>query len=88
MFQNYIKIALRNLARNKVYSGINIFGLALGVACCLLLSLYIQDEMSYDKHHERSEDIYRMVTTFRSELSGIQKSARGTLTSGACRDIS
>src|SRR5690349_3364996 len=74
MLQNYIKIAIRNLARNKVYSAINIFGLALGVACCLLLSLYIQDELSYDKHHKRSEDIYRIVTTFQSEISGIQKS--------------
>lgn len=74
MLANYIKIALRNLARNKVYSAINIFGLALGVACCLLLSLYIQDEMSYDKHHQRREDIYRMITTFQSDISGIQKS--------------
>ncbi|HTH55343.1 MAG TPA: ABC transporter permease [Cyclobacteriaceae bacterium] len=73
MFKNYIKIAFRNLARNKVYSGINIFGLALGVACCLLLSLYIQDEMSYDKHHQRSEDIYRIVTTFQTDVPGLNK---------------
>jgi len=57
MFSNYLKIALRNLMRNRVYSAINIFGLAMGVACCLLLSLYIQDEISYDKHHDRVDDL-------------------------------
>ncbi len=72
MFQNYLKIALRNLLRNKVYSFINIFGLALGVACCLLLTLYIQDEWSYDKHHKNLENIYRIVTQFESER-GVDK---------------
>ncbi|KXK31849.1 MAG: antimicrobial peptide ABC transporter permease [Bacteroidetes bacterium OLB12] len=72
MLQNYLKIALRNLARNKVYSFINIFGLALGVACCLLLTLYIQDEWSYDKHHAHLENIYRITTQFESDR-GINK---------------
>jgi putative ABC transport system permease protein len=72
MLKNYIKIALRNLARNKVYSLINIFGLAMGVACCLLLALYIQDEMSYDQHHKRSDDLYRIVTNFQMDV-GFQK---------------
>jgi putative ABC transport system permease protein len=67
MLQNYLKIALRNLLRNKVYSFINIFGLALGVACCLMLTLYIQDELSYDKHHHKLENVYRIVTVFESE---------------------
>ena len=75
MLRNYLKIALRNLQRNRVYSAINIFGLALGVACCLLLTLYIQDEVSYDKHHQYSEDVYRMVTHFQSDLGfGLQRS--------------
>jgi putative ABC transport system permease protein len=68
MLASYLKIALRNLLRNRVYSLINILGLALGVACCQLLSLYIWDEVSYDKHHERGSDIYRIVTTFQSDL--------------------
>src|SRR6478736_3062095 len=68
MLTNYLKIALRNLMRNRVYSGINILGLALGVACCLLLALYIQDEVSYDKHHKRVEDIYRIVSHFKSDV--------------------
>ncbi len=71
MLQNYIKIALRNLVRNKAYSTINILGLALGVACCLLLSLYMLDELSYDRHHERGEDLYRIVSEFKGG-AGIQ----------------
>src|SRR5215831_3996982 len=67
MITQYLKLALRNLMRNKVYSFINIFGLALGVTCCLLLSLYIWDEMSYDKHHKRANDLYRIVTNIQSE---------------------
>jgi len=72
MFQNYFKIALRNLFRNKIYSFINIAGLALGVACCLLLTLYIQDELSYDKHHAHLDNIYRIITKFESD-KGIDK---------------
>jgi len=56
MLTKYLKLTLRNLMRNKVYSFINISGLALGVTCCLLPSLYIRDEMSYDKHHKRAND--------------------------------
>jgi putative ABC transport system permease protein len=67
MLTNYLKLALRNLMRNKVYSFINIFGLALGITCCVLLSLYIWDEMSYDKHHKRAGDLYRVITNFQSE---------------------
>src|SRR6267154_5238914 len=73
MLSNYLKIALRNLMRNRVYSAINIFGLAMGVACCLLLALYIQDEVSYDKHHQRLDDLYRVITKFQSDL-GVEKS--------------
>ena len=67
MLTNCLKLALRNLMRNKVHSFINIFGLALGLTCCLLLSLYIWDEMSYDKHHRRADDLYRIITNFQSE---------------------
>ncbi len=66
MLTKYLKPTLRNLMRNKLYSFINIFGLALGVTCCLLLSLYIWDEMSYDKHHKRANDLYRIITNFQS----------------------
>lgn len=67
MFRSYIIIAWRNIVRSKVYSIINVAGLTLGVACCLLLALYIQDEMSYDQHHARLDDLYRVTTTFEGE---------------------
>ena len=72
MLLSYLKIAYRNLVRNPVYSVINISGLALGISCCLLLSLYVQDEMSYDKHHNRLDDIYRIIT-IRETSTGSQK---------------
>ena len=61
MLINYVKIAFRNLRKNRVYSGINLFGLAVGLATCLLLTLYVADELSYDRYHERADRIYRVV---------------------------
>ncbi|MEB3347216.1 ABC transporter permease [Aquimarina gracilis] len=61
MFKNYIKIAWRNLLKNKLFSMINIFGLSIGLATCLLLTLYIMDETSYDEHHTDSDRIYRVA---------------------------
>ncbi len=60
MLRNYIKIALRNMNRHKGYSFINIFGLAIGMACCILILMYVTDELSYDKFHEKSDRIYRI----------------------------
>lgn len=67
MLRSYLTIALRNLFRNKAYSFINIFGLSLGIACCLLLALYLADEVRYDRHQKRAEDFYRIITRFESE---------------------
>lgn len=64
MFKNYLKITLRNLYRQKLYALINIFGLSLGIGCCLILSLYIIGELSYDRHHENHERIYRVVNEY------------------------
>ena len=64
MFKNYMKIALRNLLKFKVYSFINISGLAIGMACCVLILLYVQDELSYDKYHQNADRIYRFVTDY------------------------
>ena len=61
MLRNYIKIALRNLAKHKANTAINIVGLAIGMACCLLIVLYVTDELSYDKHWANGERIYRMA---------------------------
>jgi len=74
MLKNYFKIALRNMLRNKVYSLINILGLSIGVACCLLLALYIQEEYSVDKHHARVEDVYRITTSFKN-INNFRESA-------------
>ncbi len=61
MIKNYIKIALRNIKRHKGYSLINIAGLAIGIACCILILLWVQDELSYDRFHENAGDIYRVI---------------------------
>ncbi len=61
MFKNYLKIAVRNLLKRKGYSLINIFGLATGMAVCLLIVLFIQSELSYDRQHEKGDAIYRVV---------------------------
>ena len=60
MLSNYLKVALRNLLRHKGYSFINVFGLAIGMASCVLIMLYVQDELSYDRYHEKAERIYRV----------------------------
>ncbi|MGB2906942.1 MAG: ABC transporter permease [Candidatus Aminicenantaceae bacterium] len=61
MLQNYIKITLRNIRRHKVFSFINIAGLATGIACCLLLLLWVQDELGYDRFHANADSIYRLI---------------------------
>ncbi|MFC2133715.1 ABC transporter permease [Bacteroidota bacterium] len=63
MLQNYIKIAIRNIKKYKAYSAINILGLAAGMACCILILLWVQDELSYDGFHENGENIYRVIPT-------------------------
>ena len=60
MFKNYLKVALRNLWKNKVFSAINIIGLSAGLAVCLLIVLYVKDESGYDKFYAQSQNIYRV----------------------------
>ena len=61
MFNNYLTTAFRNLLRNKVFSLINISGLAVGIGCCLLIALFVHDELSYDKYHANADRIYRVI---------------------------
>ena len=68
MLKNYIKIALRNLLKHKGYSLTNILGLAIGMACCLLVLTYVLDEVSYDKYHENTERIYRLVAEDKARM--------------------
>jgi putative ABC transport system permease protein len=60
MFKNYLKSALRNIKRHKGYAFINIAGLAIGMACCLLILLYIATELSYDRYHTNADRIVRL----------------------------
>ena len=62
MFKNYFKITLRNLLKHRIYSFINVSGLALGMACCVLIILWIQDELSFDRFHANRQDIYRIIS--------------------------
>jgi len=61
MFRNYFITAIRNLRRNKIYSGINILGLSFGLACSMLIILYVKDEVSYDRFHEKKNKIFRVT---------------------------
>ncbi|WP_057940123.1 ABC transporter permease [Algoriphagus resistens] len=63
MLRNHLKIAWRNIQRNKVFSFINIGGLSLGLACCMLILLYVKDEASFDKFQENGENLYRIKVT-------------------------
>ncbi len=64
LFWNYFKVAFRKIKRQKGYSFINIAGLAIGMACCILILLWIQDELSFDRYHEKAKQIYRVGTQF------------------------
>jgi putative ABC transport system permease protein len=64
MLLNHLKIALRALLRNKVYSFINICGLAIGIATCILLILWTTDELGYDRFHAKSQSIYKVIPNF------------------------
>jgi len=76
MFKNYFparhfaKTAFRHLARNKVYSFINIAGLSLGLACAMLIMLYVKDEVSFDRFHKNVNNIYRIARKFKHGESG------------------
>ncbi|MBO9613957.1 MAG: ABC transporter permease [Dyadobacter sp.] len=67
MLKNYLKIALRNLLTNKGYTAINVFGLGLGLATCLLIVLYISDELRVDKHHRSADRLFRIAMESRNE---------------------
>jgi len=62
MLKNQLTIAIRNILRPKGYTFINIMGLSIGIACCVLILLYVQDEMTYDRYNEKADRIYRIMT--------------------------
>lgn len=70
MLKNYFVITLRNLSRNKVFSLINIAGLGIGLACCLLIILYTRDELSFDRFQKNSKDLYRITCRIVDKVHG------------------
>ncbi|MCC6287433.1 MAG: ABC transporter permease [Chitinophagaceae bacterium] len=71
MFRNYLKIAIRNLMKYRFISFINLFGLTIGLTCCLLITTYILNELSYDKWNTKAENIYRVTRTFKNTNGNI-----------------
>ena len=67
MLNNYLKTALRNLYKYRGFSFINLLGLAVGMACCVLILLYVQDELSFDRYHEHADRIYRVTREWFNE---------------------
>ena len=64
MLTNYLKVTIRNLYREKMYAIINIFGLSLAIACCLILGLYLKSELTYDRHNTKYKQIFRVVNEY------------------------
>ncbi|HET6722330.1 MAG TPA: ABC transporter permease, partial [Chitinophagaceae bacterium] len=64
MFKNYLITAFRNLGKNKLYSGINIIGLTVGLAACLLIGVFINHELSYDKFNTNADRIVRVTMEY------------------------
>ncbi|MDQ1350661.1 MAG: MacB protein [Acidobacteriota bacterium] len=67
MLRNYLKVAIRNIVRRKIYSLINILGLAIGIACCIIILLWVRDELNYDKFHVNGKNIYRLIGQLSTE---------------------
>ena len=63
MIKNYLKIAVRSLMRNKIFSFINIAGLSLGLTCCMLIVLYTKDEVSFDRFQAHKDQLFRIKVT-------------------------
>ena len=69
MIRNYFITTLRNLYRNKVFTLINIFGLAIGLACVILFFLWVSDEVSYDRFHQNRDRVFNLLSIFSREES-------------------
>jgi putative ABC transport system permease protein len=76
VFKNYLKTAFRNLSRHKGYSFINLLGLSIGIACCILILLYVQDEFSYDRYVPEYQNTYRIVLDLQTPERGDMHMAR------------
>src|SRR5688572_11136918 len=70
MIRNYLTIAFRNLKKYRFISFVNLFGLTVGLTCCLLIFIFIRHELSYDKYQPNAERVYRVTRTFKNSESG------------------
>jgi putative ABC transport system permease protein len=75
MLRNYLLVALRQLNRNRGYTAINVFGLAVGIACCLLILTFVRHELAHDRHHEHADRIVRVTTEFSGDSFPVTASA-------------
>ena len=75
MLRNYFKIAFRNLLKNKVYSLLNIFGLALGIAACFFIFQYVHFEKNYDRFNKNINNLYRVTLKFTGSMDNVEQSA-------------
>lgn len=89
MFRNYLKIAVRSLLKQKLYSGINIFGLALGMVCALLIGLWVRDELSYDRFLPDVANVYAVRVNYAFNGGPVQTAtyAPGPLAEAIARDV-
>ncbi|MFC5410258.1 ABC transporter permease [Larkinella bovis] len=79
MLRNYLKIAFRNLLKHKTFGFINIVGVATGLACFLLIALYVRDELSFDRFHTKADRTYRVLRTFLNANDGTVELKLGTV---------
>lgn len=73
MFKNYLLVAFRNLLRNRVYATLNVLGLSLGIACCVLIYWFIRHQTSYDTHHTKIDRVYQVTTEFHFDGVGYSR---------------
>ncbi len=71
MWKNYTKVALRTMRRHAIYTSINVSGLALGIACCILIMVFVRHEWSYDTFHEKADRLYRVVVS-KKDRAGVR----------------
>ena len=82
MLRNYLTVALRNLWRNKTFSFINITGLSVGLACCMLIFLYTKDEISFDRFHKNKDNIFRITYTSTAADGQVRKDGNTGMVQG------
>ena len=88
MIKSYFSVALRSLLRNKLHSSINIFGLAIGMTCCILIALFVQFELGYDRQNKNADRIYRIVIDLEANNWAISAFPLGALLKATYPEVS